>query len=523
MADIQFNNLFVKNFFKLAAVFMLIQGSLIFLFASKNNDPDNPEASPFIRQNHVHKSFNRALRGHNSDLDLPQSSMSANKKPWTIERSATEDIRNNSTELNLKTALSNALPENKTESALADDGEALVQEVLRDVPLEDKGEREEWKSHVGWHRKEDMRNDQDGGTAHPNEVRHKAGGHTGKLESAIGQRITTAPESPTAKLHGNMPLSDNNGTKRLETPSLRTRKDKTVDGKTETTFLCADGIGTPISFLSVNDGYCDCHDGSDEYLTSGCAGLEARLTSGYIPQSGGVAWTGRGKTSALLPALDHFRCSDLAPGVKGKTIFSSRVGDGVCDCCDGSDENNLNPKRNLPHKVFCPDTCAAARAKVMEQRRRFDAGSTRRRELYLGRKQIQHAKPEMQLQAEQVGGGKDNAFFGFASRANGCVSFSRNKFRYELCLFGMVRQFEGNADRDGILLGKTWEWVEVDRKMLVKGGTGGCPGFNKERYAEVTFECGAEDDTIVRVEEPETCYYEFLVSTPAACVDEGAL
>jgi hypothetical protein len=36
-----------------------------------------------------------------------------------------------------------------------DDGAALVQEVLEELPMENKGEREEWKVHQGWHRRED--------------------------------------------------------------------------------------------------------------------------------------------------------------------------------------------------------------------------------------------------------------------------------------------------------------------------------------------------------------------------------
>ena len=35
--------------------------------------------------------------------------------------------------------------------------EELVNEVLRDFPPEERGEREEWKEHVGWHRQENIR------------------------------------------------------------------------------------------------------------------------------------------------------------------------------------------------------------------------------------------------------------------------------------------------------------------------------------------------------------------------------
>lgn len=42
-----------------------------------------------------------------------------------------------------------------------DDGAALVREILEEFPAENRGEREEWQSHVGWHRKEDLRAKQD--------------------------------------------------------------------------------------------------------------------------------------------------------------------------------------------------------------------------------------------------------------------------------------------------------------------------------------------------------------------------
>ncbi|CAB9515645.1 expressed unknown protein [Seminavis robusta] len=37
-----------------------------------------------------------------------------------------------------------------------DDGELLVQEVIAENPVEERGIREEWAQHVGWHRTEDV-------------------------------------------------------------------------------------------------------------------------------------------------------------------------------------------------------------------------------------------------------------------------------------------------------------------------------------------------------------------------------
>jgi len=81
----------------------------------------------------------------------------------------------------------------------------------------------------------------------------------------------------------------------------------------------------------VNDDFCDCADGSDERGTAACAHLSA-------------------SPAADAPAT--FYC--LNPGYISSAIPSSRVNDGICDCCDGADE---------PHTgVACPNTCASKRA-----------------------------------------------------------------------------------------------------------------------------------------------------------------
>lgn len=85
------------------------------------------------------------------------------------------------------------------------------------------------------------------------------------------------------------------------------------EGKDQGVFTCISD-GKVIPFKHVNDGYCDCADGSDEPGTSGCS---------------------NGK----------FYCKN--EGFFSKLINSNLVDDGICDCCDGSDE--------LPG--VCPNTC----------------------------------------------------------------------------------------------------------------------------------------------------------------------
>ncbi|KAG1367943.1 glucosidase 2 subunit beta [Cocos nucifera] len=78
---------------------------------------------------------------------------------------------------------------------------------------------------------------------------------------------------------------------------------------------CKDGSRT-FSKDRLNDGYCDCPDGTDEPGTSAC------------PQS-------------------KFYCRNI--GDTPHFLFSSRVNDRICDCCDGSDEYDTG--------MNCPNTC----------------------------------------------------------------------------------------------------------------------------------------------------------------------
>ncbi|KAF6158443.1 hypothetical protein GIB67_022040 [Kingdonia uniflora] len=78
---------------------------------------------------------------------------------------------------------------------------------------------------------------------------------------------------------------------------------------------CKDGSIT-FSRDRLNDGFCDCADGTDEPGTSACP--EGKF---YCRNEGSVP----------------------------KLLFSSRVNDYICDCCDGSDEYDSN--------ISCQNTC----------------------------------------------------------------------------------------------------------------------------------------------------------------------
>lgn len=101
-------------------------------------------------------------------------------------------------------------------------------------------------------------------------------------------------------------------------------EDETYRGlKPGDTFVCSDGSGAPVPFERLNDGFCDCRDGSDEPGTGACQGDGGRF---FCPNA----------------------------GFKAEHLFASRVNDGLCDCCDGSDEHDSVAR--------CPNTCGSMAA-----------------------------------------------------------------------------------------------------------------------------------------------------------------
>eukprot|EP00922_Rhytidocystis_sp_ex-Travisia-forbesii_P027384 GHVS01040122.1.p1 GENE.GHVS01040122.1~~GHVS01040122.1.p1 ORF type:complete len:604 (+),score=119.21 GHVS01040122.1:103-1914(+) len=102
--------------------------------------------------------------------------------------------------------------------------------------------------------------------------------------------------------------------------------------------ICAAGFfrclcGTlSIPFAALNDDFCDCPDGSDEPGTSACAG---------------ASWLFRARDDEARRRKKGFYCPNL--GYLSKVVHHTMTNDGICDCCDGSDEWEVS--------AICPDVC----------------------------------------------------------------------------------------------------------------------------------------------------------------------
>ena len=127
------------------------------------------------------------------------------------------------------------------------------------------------------------------------------------------------------------------------------------------TFTCFDKLKT-LNVSRINDGYCDCDDGSDEPGTNACG-------------------TG------------EFYCRNT--GSVPKVIPKWMVDDGVCDCCDGSDEEGN------PH-AHCEDVCGTIRKRSIEFRANLtnltiEGGKLRTKYSERGRLELNVRRKQLQL------------------------------------------------------------------------------------------------------------------------------
>jgi protein kinase C substrate 80K-H len=110
------------------------------------------------------------------------------------------------------------------------------------------------------------------------------------------------------QLNRNIGLSDEEFANSIKKAYHPTKSANTAGANISWEFACL-STHMRIPAAAVNDDYCDCDDGSDEFLTSACPNGKFHCRTGH--------------------SIAH---------PNNNVIPSHMVGDGICDCCDGSDE-----------------------------------------------------------------------------------------------------------------------------------------------------------------------------------------
>jgi hypothetical protein len=181
------------------------------------------------------------------------------------------------------------------------------------------------------------------------------------------------------------------------------------------------------------------------------------------------------------------------------------VNDGVCDCCDGSDEHDGSKQ--------CSHSCAAGNS----------AGAVDIEQLQLGAQARMGYVSDARATAA-TGCGLDGAYHGLQTT---CLEIKSGVFTYEICPFAHATQKEPQKSTE-IALGQ-WDSsasFTADRPHEMKFSGGALCGEkgkpdSVERSVTVAVQCGASNE-IISEAEISMCQYTMVMHSPAAC-DAAAL
>lgn len=245
------------------------------------------------------------------------------------------------------------------------------------------------------------------------------------------------------------------------------------------------------------------------------------------------------------PCSDPLSCPDsrlpcrASIGNKPQHYHYWQQGDGVCDCCDGSDEpegacENICDRLDRQEKAEKRQrevTVNMGRVKKLSLQRQSDGSADYKAilERLAKDKDIERAlldyssardrndcslftplwrRPTVTVTVTQT---TNTSKSGIWSLLPECIVKQFGKYEYSFCPFQNITQRELNG-RNSIVLGY-FEHLDVQKMQF---GNGQSCWNGPSRSVIVDFECAPVEE-IVQVEEPEKCTYRMLVKTCAIC------
>ncbi|KAH3743169.1 Glucosidase 2 subunit beta [Pelomyxa schiedti] len=236
-------------------------------------------------------------------------------------------------------------------------------------------------------------------------------------------------------------------------------------------------VGSYISSGFVDDGFCDCCDGSDE---SG-EGIECPNTCSQAALEAG------GETLRKYTMIKDALAIKQTLANDGLQIWTEKKK--TLDVVKAQSKAILNQGNEDQKEI---KSKAKLTAEIPDENKKLEMELTSFMHLHLEKMPC------------------------FINLYGKCLSYQAESYVYDLCPFNKVVQ-RSKQDKKELSLGKWGKWINSKTTMLFSQGEKCWNG--PERSTKVNLVCGIEHN-VTSTEEPGRCEYSMSFTTPCACTNE---